>query len=76
MLATCEHASGVGGMYVYDAYLQGMWAGAAICPLLVEKKKRIQRSERYIRKTEENLGKIILSMLVEKRGKTLALALY
>ena len=35
MLATCEHASGVGGMYVYDAYLQGMWAGAAICPLLV-----------------------------------------
>ena len=48
MLATCEHASGVGGMYVYDAYLQGMWAGAAICPLLVEKKKRIQRSERYI----------------------------
>ena len=52
MLATCEHASGVGGMYVYDAYLQGMWAGADICPLLVEKKKRIQRSERYIRKTE------------------------
>ena len=39
MLATCEHASGMGGMYVYDAYLQGMWAGAAICPLLVEKKK-------------------------------------
>ena len=53
MLATCEHASGMGGMYVYDAYLQGMWAGAAICPLVVEekkkkKKKRIQRSERYI----------------------------
>ena len=40
MLATCEHASGVGGMYVYDAYLQGMWAGAAICPLLVEKIKQ------------------------------------
>ena len=30
MLATCEHASGVGGMYVYDAYLQEMWTGAAI----------------------------------------------
>ena len=43
MLATCEHASGVGGMYVYDAYLQGMWAGAAICPLLVEKKKQKNR---------------------------------
>ena len=48
MLATCEHASGQGGMYVYDVYLQGMWAGAAICPLVLEKKKRIQRSERYI----------------------------
>ena len=76
MLATCEHANGVGGMYVYDTYFLGIWAGADICPLLVEKKKRIQRSERYIRKTEENLGKIILSMLVEKRRKTLALALY
>ena len=40
MLATCEHASGMGGMYVYDAYLQGMWAGAAICPLVVEEKKK------------------------------------
>ena len=39
MLDTCEHASGMGGMYVYDAYLQGIWAGAAICPLMVEKKK-------------------------------------
>ena len=39
MLATCEHASGQGGMYVYDVYLQGMWAGAAICPLVVEEKK-------------------------------------
>ena len=52
MLASCEHASGMGGMYVYDAYLQGLWAGAAIYPLVVEKnkqtKKRIQRSERYI----------------------------
>ena len=48
MLATCEHASGVGGMYVYDAYLQGMWPGAAICPLLVENKKikkRMKHSE-------------------------------
>ena len=40
MLATCEHASGQGGMYVYDVYLQGMWAGAAICPLVVEEKKQ------------------------------------
>ena len=45
MLTTCEHASRVGGMYVYDAYLQGMWAGAAICPLVVEKKK--QKKNRY-----------------------------
>ena len=40
MLATCEHASGQGGMYVYDVYLQGMWAGAAICPLVVEEEKK------------------------------------
>ena len=43
MLAICEHASGMGGMYVYDAYLQGMWAGAAICPLVVEEKKTKQK---------------------------------
>ena len=40
MLATCEHASGQGGMYVYDVYLQGMWVGAAICPLVVEEKQK------------------------------------
>jgi len=44
MLAICEHASGMGGMYVYDAYLQGMWAGAAICPLVVEKKKKKKKN--------------------------------
>ena len=40
MLATCEHASGQGGMYVYDVYLQGMWSRAAICPLVVEEKNK------------------------------------
>ena len=46
MLATCEHASGMGGMYVYDAYLQGMWAGAAICPLVVEEKKKKKKQKK------------------------------
>ena len=45
MLAICEHASGMGGMYVYDAYLQGMWAGAAICPLVVEEKKKTDTTQ-------------------------------
>ena len=34
-------------MYVYDAYLQGMWAGAAICPLVVEEKKDKKKTNGY-----------------------------
>ena len=45
MLATCEHASGQGGMYVYDVYLQGMWAGAAICPLVSSSQYRLKPAE-------------------------------
>ena len=58
MLATCEHASGMGGMYVYDAYLQGMWAGAAICPLVVEEKKKKKKKKKTTEKqTKKTLKK-------------------
>ena len=63
MLATCEHASGQGGMYVYDVYLQGMWAGAAICPLVVEEKKKTTK------KTNKKNGYNAVRDIFEKRWK-------
>ena len=71
MLAICEHASGMGGMYVYDAYLQGMWAGAAVCPLMVEKtnKKQNNNKKNWKKKHKKETDATKWEMYLKNGGK-------